>query len=73
MLLFPDMQDVRGNAISITHIHYMDQKLFFYIGENSFAEINTRNVLHQPKQGNQRWQTSPAAPPVCVPNFIVIG
>ena len=25
------------------------------------------------KQGNQRWQTSPAAPPVCVPNFIVIG
>ena len=27
----------------------------------------------QYKQGNQRWQTSPAAPPVCVPNFIVIG
>ena len=25
------------------------------------------------KQGNQRWQTSPAAPPVCVPNFIMIG
>ena len=43
--------------------------------------LNSTNERHRPystvreqqEQGNQRWQTSPAAPPVCVPNFIVIG
>ena len=37
--------------------------------------VRRRHILYPElyKQGNQRWQTSPAAPPVCVPNFIVIG
>ena len=34
---------------------------------------HNRGVRELREQGNQRWQTSPAAPPVCVPNFIVIG
>ena len=38
----------------------------------SFTIICTAIEFHI-QQGNQRWQTSPAAPPVCVPNFIVIG
>ena len=37
-----------------------------------YLNIPEKVSLHD-KQGNQRWQTSPAAPPVCVPNFIVIG
>ena len=44
--------------------------------EDIITEDCIDSAIYMPalyEQGNQRWQTSPAAPPVCVPNFIVIG